>query len=338
MNANARLRTFRILVLTGSVVFALALTEILLRVLDYRPGTMDPKMYVANADPLLPFKLRPNYEGYCAGRATHTDADGYRIVIPNYGELRQGQQPAKTILLLGDSGVFGFGVADGDTIASQLQRASREKNLNYEIKNIGVSGYTSWNEYEALNDYLKKYSATDVVLLYMVNDLTFSNDYFGIGKGKNASFSPDEDRQHRFTRFLYSNVYVSYFISDSVKRISSIWNRKKSAVTFDESTKQPEIDYSMQALRKIQDTSTAKKIRFSVAIYRDVAYFDDSSGWLKYEGVIEKNLDRNGIRWFIAKSHIDNLKASDVRSSWSDPHPGPKAIGFIVRDILEQFQ
>jgi hypothetical protein len=338
VNEKSRLRTFRLLALAGSVVFALVITEIFLRMLNFRPGTMDPAMYIRNDNELLPFKLQPGYQGYCAGRAVTIDADGNRVVRPSYNDLhREGKaKPDRTVLLLGDSGVFGFGVSDRETIASQLQDACFNKKLNYEIKNIGVCGYTSWNEYAALAEYLKSSSVTDVILLYVPNDLTFDNDYFGIGKGKNASFSQDEDRLHRFTRFFYSNVYVSYLISDSAKRIVSMWNHEKSVMAFDESAKQPEIDYSMQALRKIQDLGTPRNIRFSVAIYRDVAYFDDASGCLKYEGVIENNLDRNGIKWFVAKSHTDNLKAVEIRASWSDPHPGAKAIGFIVTDIMKQ--
>lgn len=225
-------------------------------------------------------------------------------------------------------------MSNTETIASQLQDVSFKKNLNYQIRNIGVNGYTSGNEYAALTDYFAKYSATDVIVLYMPNDLTFDNDYFLIGQGNQASFSKDEDRLHRFTRFLYSHVYVSYLAADSVKKILSRVDNPASAAGFDENQKQREIEYSMEALRKIQGLCNARNARFSVGIYRDVAYDDDPKGWLKYEESVERNLDRNGIKWFVAKSHIENLKASEVRSSWNDPHPGAKAIGFIVSDVL----
>ena len=331
---------FKLLLVAASVVFALVVSEVSLRALNYRPGLMDSAMFVRNDNALLPFKLRPNYQGYCAGKEVKIDADGYRTVQPSYAELHVGKtdNPARTILLLGDSGVFGFGVSDKETIASQLQDACFKKNLNYQIRNIGVNGYTSWNEYASFADYLTKYSATDVIVLYMPNDLTFDNDYFGIGRGGHASFSRDENRVHRFTRFLYSHVYVSYLIADSVKRISSRVDNPAQPIGFDESRKQKEIDYSLEALRRIQETCKARNIRFSVSIYRDVAYEADPTGWLKYEEAIERNLDRDGIKWFVAKSHMDNLKAKEVRVSWNDAHPGAKAIRFIVSDILMQLQ
>src|SRR6185503_7400324 len=103
-------------------------------------GTMDPEMFVKNDNPLLPYKLRANYEGYCAGKEVTIDADGSRVVQPVYEQLSAGKpdQPNRVVLLLGDSGVFGFGVSDEETIASQLQAASFKNRLNYKIRNIGV--------------------------------------------------------------------------------------------------------------------------------------------------------------------------------------------------------
>lgn len=323
-----------------SLVFALLVSEVSLRAFDYRPGTMDPDMFVKNDNALLPYKLRPNYQGYCAGKQVRIDADGYRAVQPTYDDLHVGKhtKPDRLVLLLGDSGVFGFGVSDKETIASQMQAACFQKNLNYQIRNIGVNGYSSWNEYASFADYLTRYTATDVIVLYMPNDLTFDNDYFGIGQGDHASFSRNEGRLRRMNRFLYSHLYVSYLVADSLKKIITRLDNPVETVSFDESQRQGEIDYSMEALKKLQELCKASKISFSVAIYRDVAYEADPKGWLRYEASVERNLERNGIKWFIVKSHMDNLKASEVRSSWNDPHPGARAISLIVNDILNELR
>ncbi|MGH9883285.1 MAG: SGNH/GDSL hydrolase family protein, partial [Pyrinomonadaceae bacterium] len=335
---SSRLRLLRLFSLGGSLLLALLVTEIGLRAFNYRPGTMDPDMYVANQNQLLPYRLRPNYKGYCAGREVETDAEGNRLVSPSYAALRQSQTSERQVLLLGDSGVFGFGLGDEDTIASQMQRAAVAKSLNYDIRNIGVSGYTSWNEYEALKDYLSRHSATNVVVLYMPNDLTLDNDYFGIAKGKRASFDRGEHRRHDFTRWLYSHLYISFLISDSTKRLtsglSSITPNPQPGGIFDEEGKQAELNYSMQALQQIQELCDQKQIDFQVGIYRDVAYLDDASTWLSYEDMIKKHLDRKGIKWFIAKSHIDRLKANEIRVAWNDPHPSAKAAGLIADDVL----
>src|SRR5688572_27380271 len=84
-----------------SLLFALVVSEVSLRALDYRPGTMDPEMFVRNDNELLPYKLRANYEGYCAGKDVKTDADGYRIVEPGYETLPGGRpdKPDRVVLI-----------------------------------------------------------------------------------------------------------------------------------------------------------------------------------------------------------------------------------------------
>ena len=330
----------KLLSIVISVFFSLAVAEILLRATSYRPAIMDPNMYVAHSNPLLPYELRPNYDGYCGGSQVRTDADGNRVVSPDYGSLYAGlaERPNRTILILGDSGVFGFGLADADTIASQLQSTCGKQNLNYEIRNIGVPGYTSWNEYAAFANYLERYPVTDMVLLYMPNDLTLDNDYFGIGRGSYASYSKNEDRWHRFLRGLYTQVYVANLLSDGLKRLAGVTNKQEpsAAEKFDAARVQRQIDYSMEALRRIQDICKKRSVRFSVAIYRDVAYYSDAGNCLSYEQAIKSNLDRAGIHSFFAKSHIDKLTAGEVRVHLNDPHPSKKAVTLIVEDILNE--
>lgn len=328
----------RLLALGCSVLLTLGLAEFELRMFNYRPGTMDSGMYTANQNQLLPYKLRPNYSGYCAGSEVRTDAQGYRVVTPNYSALRPTQNPERVVLLLGDSGVFGFGLKDQDTIASQMQHSCIARDLNYEIRNIGVSGYTSWNEYQSLMDYLKADRATEVVLLYMPNDLTFDNDYFGFSRGKLPSFSREDSRLHDLTHWLYSHVYITYFVSDGLKRVAAGLNGVMKPGTaessFDEKAKQPALNYSLEALDKIKEICRERKIKFLVGIYRDVAFFDDPVSWLQYEDFVERNLDQHGIEWFIAKSHTDKLQPREIRVAWNDPHPSQRAAGLIAEDIL----
>jgi hypothetical protein len=328
----------RLIALIVSLVFAIAVSEITLRAVDYRPATMDPEMYVKNDDLLLPYKLRPNYRGYCAGKEVNIDPDGYRVVNPNYHDVvtNRNMTPSKDVLLLGDSAVFGFGLNDRQTIASQMQELAFRRKLDYRIKNIGVSGYTSWNEFAATREYLEKYVATHVVVLYVPNDLTFDNDYFGIGKGKAASFSRGESRIHHLTRSLYSNLYTSFLISNGIKRLVS--NGQSQAFVFNERESETTINYSMQAIMQIAQLCKSKNINLIVAVYRDVAYYEDPNTWLKYEEFIGRSLDHLGIDWIVAKAHIVNLTQDAAVVAWNDPHPSERAAGLIAEEILEAIQ
>jgi hypothetical protein len=98
--------------------------------------------------------------------------------------------------------------------------------------------------------------------------------------------------------------------------------------------RQEELNYSMEALRQIRKICDEKGINLRVGIYRDVAYFDNSERWLHYEDVISRKLDQSGIKWFIAKSHTDQLTLQQARVTWNDPHPSAAAAGLIAADIL----
>lgn len=296
---------------------------------------MDPAMYVKIGSPLRPFGLKPNYQGYCAGEEVTIDGDGNRAITPSFDELRPGRAPDGIILLLGDSGIFGFGLKDADTIGSRLQSRLLSGGLNLRVRNVGVSGYTSWNEYDALQEYFQKNKANDVILLFMPNDLTFENDYFGIGRGNVASLDRGSSRTVRYTRWLYSHFYTSFLLSDGLKRLVVGATRGKGEAKndFREQEQLAEIDYAMEALGLMQKTCELNGAKLSVGIYRDISYFNDKVGWLRYEETIQSNLERKGIRWFVVKGHTDSLTPSEIQVAWNDVHPGPKAVELITQDI-----
>src|SRR2546423_15033677 len=115
----SRRNKFKILAFSGALLVGLAASEVFLRLINYRPAVVDPNIYVANQSDILSYKLRPNYDGYYLGQEVKVDADGYRVVSPN-SDLR-GRMPkdgeGTTIVILGDSMVFGYGLRNEDTIA-----------------------------------------------------------------------------------------------------------------------------------------------------------------------------------------------------------------------------
>lgn len=323
----------------SSVLFSLSVSlvtcEVFLRTVNYRPLLSDRQMYVTNGSEIVPYKLRPNYKNYYLGKPVKIDRDGYRIVQPKSSslELSREKSPAKTILLVGDSVVFGHGVRDEETMGSQLQDALWASGLNYRVKNIGVPGYTSWNEYGALVEYFKKFSAVLVIVVHVPNDVSLDNDQLGIGKGKYLVLS--DSWIHRLTQFLYGRVYTVYLIREAVRRavVSATASGRKAR---EEYLSDASMDYSVAALEKIRDLCGERNVKFSVAIYRDIVNHSDpgTSAW--YEGKIKGKVEERGIRAFILRSHITALTVKEARVFWNDPHPSPKAINLIVGDLLAE--
>ena len=94
----------------------------------------------------------------------------------------------------------------------------------------------------------------------------------------------------------------------------------------------------MQALKLMQAVSAMRHINFWVGIYRDGTCLDQPDGCAKYEATIAHELAERGIRWFVAKSHTEQLTAGDVRVAWNDPHPSASAAGLIAGDIFSAIQ
>lgn len=294
-------------------------------------------MYVGNDDALLPYKLRPNYEGYYAGGGVRVDAEGNRVVSPDHSLLkpRPDEQDKDTILLLGDSCVFGQGVNDEETIGSQLQNLIWSRHQDVKVKNIGVPGYTSWNEYKAFEEYLGKHQVSDVILIYVPNDVTFDNNQF-----RDARFTTVANtRLHRFAQVTYTYLWTSFLLVESYKKLAQRLNGPGNAALISGNYQNnPALDYSMEALSKIKELCDQRGIKFSVGIYRDVWHYSDPQGSLAYEAAVRKHLDERSIRCFEIKSHIDHLKMNEARVYLTDPHPSVKAIHFIAEDIDREIQ
>ncbi|MBD0372786.1 MAG: hypothetical protein ICV60_18220 [Pyrinomonadaceae bacterium] len=284
-----------------------------MREIGYRPALLLSSAFISNNNELLPYKLKPSSTSDYSGVLATIDSDGYRVVAPHVESERK-------VLLLGDSVVFGYGLNDDETIPSQLQRLTKDQ-----VVNIGVPGYSSWNEYAALKDYLEIHNVSKVILLYIPNDITFDNNHGGIGNGQfndtsNSSF-------HRFLRFMYAHFYISYLISDRIKAITNRDKTQKVVVDW------PALDYSMQATRRIKELCQQNGIDFQVGIYRDIWYYSDKEAAEDYERRVSTALESIGVRCFVIKSHIDNLKLSEARVAWNDPHPSATAAKLIAEEI-----
>jgi hypothetical protein len=333
----SRRSKFRTVSICLSVAVALVGCEIFLRLINYRPATVDPEIYVANKNDLLPYKLRPTYDNYYLGERVTVDADGYRVVPTLLGNPGSNE---KTVVVLGDSLVFGYGLRNEDTLAAKLETQVVAKHLNFRVRNIGAPGYTSWNEYAAFQDYLTRFKADQVLLIYNPNDVTFDNDYFEIGKGGQAAFS--HNRLHRSLQFLYSHMYTAFLASDTAKKIYSRVNgnlKKDSSSNLAEINNQPALDYSMEAISAIQKLCAERGVRFSVGIYRDTPLYNRlPEKFLAFEKLIEQNLDRRMIKWFQIKSHSEHLAPADAQVFWNDPHPSPQAVDYIVGDLMKELE
>jgi len=331
----------KVIIAAGALIIAALIVEISLRMMNYHPRFMEMEMFVEEKNDLLPYTLKPNYEGYQVGKYVKLDSEGNRIVTPLPVEISENIKE-QNILILGDSVVFGFGLENGQTFASQLQHLSNKNNSNYIVKNIGAPGYTSWNEYEALKQYIENHNVDIVILFYVFNDVTLDN---------NALIVMSQDQKRRYSplkRTLYRNIYLLSFINETTARFKdntgvtgASENRDDKIVDQLYSTylNQEALDYSMNAISKIKSLCDENGIELLVAIPRFHMWYYNYPEFSKdFELDLISRLNKSGVKAYVAKSHVDNLSVEEINVYTNDHHPSALAVEYIVNEIYQQIE
>ncbi len=172
------------LTLFFGVIVALILGEFLCRILIPYNDTNPIDMI---AHPKLPYLMKPNSKA--------VSIYGVEIRTNSFG-FRGKESPSirgKTVMVLGDSTTFGYGVKEEDTFSARLesQFKSCTSLLNSEIYfvNTGHSGFNLKNYYEMLEEYGQIFKPEVVLIGVMGNDFTVEqltytiNDGVGVTRG-----------------------------------------------------------------------------------------------------------------------------------------------------------
>lgn len=147
------------------LIFALMVGEVVIRILEPRSDTKGIQLEKS----ARLFGLQGNSRGYAGGVEFETNSSGFRTGEFNYDlndeELR--------VIVIGDSYAFGYGVSEGSSFPSILQ-----KNLNREypdkrvrVINLGIPGYNTAQELATLREVGLSLRPKLVLLAYHLNDI-----------------------------------------------------------------------------------------------------------------------------------------------------------------------
>ncbi|HYE86385.1 MAG TPA: hypothetical protein VEA16_08515 [Vicinamibacterales bacterium] len=181
------MRRRKLAVVAISTALSLIAAEVALRTVSPR-RTFDvlagayPAMF--NASDVMPYRLRPNYQGRLATSEFDT---GIRINSLGYRgpEFAVAKGRARRILVIGDSFTFGWGVNDDETYPARLQRLlpARMGSQQVEVINAGFAACYSPDTYYLYlkNEGLALNPDAIVVGLFVGNDLdsdaAFENEW-----------------------------------------------------------------------------------------------------------------------------------------------------------------
>jgi lysophospholipase L1-like esterase len=185
---NKRIYLIRGVFLFGSLVFALFLGEIALRILNLHDGRVHLNAFT-EYDPLLGWKIAPNASTRVVTQdfqtALHYSAKGLRGPDRPYAK-----PPGKSrILILGDSMVDGYSVPLEARVSEVLEKQLAPKS---DVVNLGVSAYSTDQELLMLETEGWKYQPDLVVLFLYYNDIWMNGDRLLGGATFKPVFKLDE--------------------------------------------------------------------------------------------------------------------------------------------------
>ncbi len=150
-----------------SLLVGFALVELLLRILDYTPAVSSPLSGFHRTDPDLGWRGVPGYSGRFKTRLfdipVETDGEGFRK-----GAEAEVEEGAPDLWVLGDSTVWGWGVAAGELFTDHLQKAAGP---GLRVRNYGINAYGTLQERLLLEQLLESRSApAKLLLMVCAND------------------------------------------------------------------------------------------------------------------------------------------------------------------------
>lgn len=151
-----------------TLVLALAVLEVVVRLYVPRPPRWHEPQVRARSSPTLQWELRPHQRAYTIDSRVVTNAAGFRAATdsePGTGSIR--------ILAMGDSITFGHGVPFEAVYARQVERLLDERypGRRVEVINMGVPGYNIRQHLIALKEKGVRYRPHLVILGFCWNDI-----------------------------------------------------------------------------------------------------------------------------------------------------------------------
>jgi hypothetical protein len=180
------------LILIGVLLPCLGL-EIMLRNSDAVPEVGSPTRNFHDSDPYLGWSGKPNvrlrYHRPEFDTLVELDGGGWRRPLPP-----RPPDPARRILVLGDSFTWGWGVGQGEVFTDLLQARLP---ATVAVYNRGVIGFGTAQEYLLLERELAAAHYDTVVLMFFINDVVDNTDtkdghrpYFDLVDGRLVAHKP----------------------------------------------------------------------------------------------------------------------------------------------------
>ena len=249
-------RAIERLLLIGAVAVFLLCAELVAKALVPSPLPWRWPQPIYESSASLGFRLKPLQSSYTADKPVRTNAMGLRgaeVVLTKPANTRR-------VLVLGDSIAFGYGVLEGDTFSSRLERRLNDhgRRVTYQVINTGVPAFNTAQEVAYFREEGLRFQPDLVVLAMFWNDIADKNHVRVDSMGRLVEADAPEKLPwrtewmssaggYRLRNFLKRSTFL-YFVLDRFRQLKSSLSSERSA----------EFDTQMAVLTNQPDARVAR--------------------------------------------------------------------------------
>ncbi|MHA2231883.1 MAG: SGNH/GDSL hydrolase family protein [Candidatus Hodarchaeales archaeon] len=320
-----------------SAVISLFLLEIALRIIPYekfKVETPNPERAIFwHFDPLLGWKHKPFQEGRFRTQdfdvQVKINAQGLRDRPYSY----QRKDGVFRIIALGDSFTWGFGV-EQDEIFTEIM----EKNLrNIEVINMGVSGYSTDQEYLVFKSDGLNYNPHLILLLFFEDDMhhntlktnfiIYSKPKFSLVNGKlilTDMPSPEASavrKVHYFLRthsIIYNILTRAYLYSESgaIRSFRKEASRIKEFLNGNETENPFDLTFAiLREMKALCEVNSARMVIVKVATHNAALEYDSTRS-----DRLAKFCQTESVPFINLAGHFQNYLRANRQASLQLPH------------------
>lgn len=191
----------------------------------YDRSHLEQIVYILERDPDLIWKNRPRLHERFIDTGISTDRNGFRSGAKEKRMDHGAVSARHTIVCMGASPTFGWGVDYGQTYTAVLEKSLRkEYGEDFLAVNAGMIGYSSFQGKKLLEKAVLPLKPELITVSYVINDIDKYRFFLNNGRPDSAL-----KRQNGFISGLLNVLDRSYFFMAYKKMLNGFRDRKKYA-------------------------------------------------------------------------------------------------------------
>lgn len=247
------------------------------------------------------------------------------------------------ILVVGDSVAWGYGVSDDETVCSYLQNLIGSDHRNFQVLNLGVSGYGVDQYWLYLQKNINKTNPRVIIVIFCDNNDLYETGRNSAWEKSKPLFTVKHNVLKNINKHIFKYSRTNLFSSSRLFRflIKIIApSERLQRIILGQKNLNPDLMESVCAalIGQINDLATQRNASLFFVISPDKHYFTDGKS-LPFSYLYFKNLfDKNGYDYIDYFERITHYKtdADKLYLPGDDCHYSPYGNEYLAKVIYEK--